>query len=630
MDTRAYDKGLPCLNPNCKSHGRPHPNCRCYGLAHGGEVSHFCESGNSHNPDCEYYLAEGGMAGQEVPIEDLPDQTSAQPTEQQPVEAKPGQEVPAHDLAPAEESGQEVPIEDLPQAHQPSPTGLEGFKQKGLAYLEGMPGVPLLEMKTGLSDSEKIKNRSQMYPAQHALGQLQSSAALALYTTGTSALNTFLATTGYAGVDEIGKSLMDNPKGDIKKAVGMAVLRGFLDTAMFKGTEALFSHIGSSQLAQSEKWVKMAENAMLDLADKFINKAASVAVSRLAVHPVVEGASKVLSAAAKIPEIMSGEFNSLINLGEGGIEYKATRKVLDPILEKILGQNLHKGNQIVGDAILNQLIKTNFAGVPSAIRYAQKIAGNRSALTPVIKSIMKLGEHEVLGKVSESVEDEIKEWVANGGVDKELQLESMGENPQQGFAKGGEINKPSNHFAAAYPTHNMMLNQIKGRVYGYLNSIRPQTIQSKLPFDSKTEQKDKHREYDNAVRIAASPVSVLNKVNKGNLTPEDMRHLSQMHPEAYYAMSHELTKEITGAQLRDEKPPYKKRQAMSLFLGVNLDSTFTPQAIQTIQGMYAMKGQAQQPQAQKPKKSTSPLSKLAPSAMTDAQARTTREQNQKA
>ena len=27
----AYDAGLPCRNPECKSHGLPHPNCRCYG-----------------------------------------------------------------------------------------------------------------------------------------------------------------------------------------------------------------------------------------------------------------------------------------------------------------------------------------------------------------------------------------------------------------------------------------------------------------------------------------------------------------------------------------------------------------------------------------------------------------------
>lgn len=57
-----YDKGLPCKNPNCKSHGTPHPNCRCYGgnMASGGSISkeYFCDKPRHHFSNCEY--AEGG------------------------------------------------------------------------------------------------------------------------------------------------------------------------------------------------------------------------------------------------------------------------------------------------------------------------------------------------------------------------------------------------------------------------------------------------------------------------------------------------------------------------------------------------------------------------------------------
>jgi hypothetical protein len=51
----AVNAGLPCLNPNCKSHGKPHPNCRCYGYAEGGEVRHFCSYKKPHQPNCEYH-----------------------------------------------------------------------------------------------------------------------------------------------------------------------------------------------------------------------------------------------------------------------------------------------------------------------------------------------------------------------------------------------------------------------------------------------------------------------------------------------------------------------------------------------------------------------------------------------
>src|ERR1700690_615034 len=49
--------GEPCKNPNCKSYGQPHPNCRCY--AEGGVVENYCGMPRAHHKNCEYY-AEGG------------------------------------------------------------------------------------------------------------------------------------------------------------------------------------------------------------------------------------------------------------------------------------------------------------------------------------------------------------------------------------------------------------------------------------------------------------------------------------------------------------------------------------------------------------------------------------------
>lgn len=50
---------LRCQNPLCKSHGKPHPNCKCYSpLAEGGEVNYFCAREAKHKDDC--HLALGG------------------------------------------------------------------------------------------------------------------------------------------------------------------------------------------------------------------------------------------------------------------------------------------------------------------------------------------------------------------------------------------------------------------------------------------------------------------------------------------------------------------------------------------------------------------------------------------
>ncbi len=54
---------LPCKNPNCKSHGKPHPNCKCYGeMAEGGNAEPFCSKDNPHQETCEYF-SNGGTVG---------------------------------------------------------------------------------------------------------------------------------------------------------------------------------------------------------------------------------------------------------------------------------------------------------------------------------------------------------------------------------------------------------------------------------------------------------------------------------------------------------------------------------------------------------------------------------------
>ncbi len=76
---------LPCRNPNCRSVNTIHPNCRCHGqaadvgrpsgntvsgpsgpakasagsragMAEGGVVGHYCDSGAAHQEGCEYFF----------------------------------------------------------------------------------------------------------------------------------------------------------------------------------------------------------------------------------------------------------------------------------------------------------------------------------------------------------------------------------------------------------------------------------------------------------------------------------------------------------------------------------------------------------------------------------------------
>lgn len=575
MDTYTWDNHLPCLNPHCKSHGKPHPNCRCYGMAEGGEVAQRCSG--PHKEDCEYYMAEGGEID---PSQVVPDQESIDPS-----------------LVQVNE-----PIKP-DEVRLDSDSYLEQAKAGAEGLAKGVLGdaAKYAEVKSGISTKEDIERREKDFPATASATKTVGRVApflLGPEGAGAKVLFNMLTGVSYAASDNITKALMDQPGGDLNGAVANTLIDGGLDGLMYSLTDGLFSAAGKSKIVQDPKWIKKAEDTLIELANKPINKALEATGAYALFHSGQKAATEIA-------------------------EYGAIKKYLQPYIEKIIDKPLSKANQYVGDAVLNTLIKTNYFSIPSVIKYAQKIAAGQSALSHAIEGIFKSVETGVRKELKPEASEKIDDWVKSGGVDKEIE-----EDASQGFASGGAVQSPRQAFAVAYPMQNTMLSATRGRVYKYLNSIRPTPNQPKLPFDSETPQKEKQKQYKSALEVAANPISVLDKVSNGTVTPQDMRHLTQMYPEVYGHMSSKLTERIVNAQLSGEKPSYKKRQAMSLFLGASLDSTFTPQAIAAVQMTYAMKGQPQQ-QGTKQTKDTSKLSKAVPSYLTSEQARVQRQQNQK-
>ncbi len=540
----------------------------------------------------------------EIPkFDDLP--TSEEPTQNASAQVPKFDDLPAEGTKPKEtQLAKEAPSDLVEQAK----TAAEGFSQGMLGGI-----AKAIEVKSGISTLPEIEKREQDYPKTHTgskIGGLTASwvggpLEKISASVGSRVLGNMLAGVSYAASDNISKAMLGLPGGDVKTAAASTLLDGGIDGMMNVLTEGLFSAAGSgAKLLQSEKIVRSAENAMLDLAKKPINKIAELTIP---VYSKVTGKS--------LPEFAT---------------YELIKKHLEPTIQKVVGRHLDKANAYVGDAVLNALAKTDFMGVPAVIKYAQKVARGTESATKAIEPLFKAGAHEVAGPSKEMVNDSIIEWMNNGGADGELLNQSAEQPPA--FASGGEIKpQPSNAFAAAYPAENMLLNETRGRVSNYLNSLRPAANNPKLPFDSESPQTEKKRSYKNAVSIAGNPLSILNHVNKGTLTPDLMTHFTQMYPDVHQLLSSKMIERITKAQLSGEKPEYRKRQAMSLFLGANLDSSFTPAALMAIQGMYAMnKAGKQQQVPQNNKKGTSALAKSSSQFQTEAQSRERRLQNQKA
>lgn len=596
----------PCKNPNCPSFGKPHPNCKCEGV-------YFAEGGSVDLSNFDA-LQDDSAKETKAPLmfDQLKDDSHSAPAATLPS---------FDDLKDDSEKHASVGQQIL--------TGVEGAAQGLLG-----PLAPYIETKLGV-DAKDIAGRAKANPYTHGIAEGSSfagsmllgvgeagliskgatalSKAAGLGKMGSAILKGAIETATFTGADEITKAMLSQPGSDPEVPVSAALLHVGAAGIMGAATGGLFT-LGEGLIGKgleklgSDNMIKKAEAYLIKLAEKG--------------NPLGElGVSKKINEYA----VKSIAWPLAEKSGTGLIGYEAISKSLTPVVEKITGKSISKANPYITDAIINALLKNEVSGLPNAIHYATQIAKGTQKALMGIEAIFKGAAGQIGEPVSESLKDQLKEFIKDGQVDQQMQNEMQAQPAV--FAQGGLVTnpQPSNSFANIFPEQNTLLSSAKGRISGYLNSIRPLPNQSKLPFDEKHSDKEKVREYDRALDFAVNPLKILDRVNKGKLTPQDMKSFTAMWPECHRYLSSAMTKRIIKAQLSGEKPSYSKRQSMSLFLGAALDSTLTPIAIASAQATFAQKKMTQQNQVPQKKKKGS-LDKVARSFATDDQAVQRRQQ----
>ncbi len=237
----------------------------------------------------------------------------------------------------------------------------------------------------------------------------------------------------------------------------------------------------------------------------------------------------------------------------------------------------------------------------------------------------------------EKSKDTIHDWIKNGGITHDMQQEIYKQNAApQNFAEGGMAKAlphgvlDHNPIANIYPLQNVLLQSTKARASEYLNGLRPQENEPRLAFDDMPDQKEKKKLYRKALGIAANPAGILRKIQKGTIDADHVKHLRALYPELSDHLQKKITEEIVRAQLKEQKPNYKIRQGLSLFLGVPLSGELTPQNIAAAQATFQSKrSQPQQAGDSGATKSKgSALTKAAQSLLTADQAAASRQQKQ--
>jgi hypothetical protein len=316
-------------------------------------------------------------------------------------------------------------------------------------------------------------------------------------------------------------------------------------------------------------------------------------------------------------------------------------KELAPYLEESVGRPV---TNVGVAALLKAFANESPDAAGTALQYAANVKRGDSMIGSALDKVFRAGSHQAFDStVSKKDTDKLKKFVEDGGVNTQMQnslnklnqqTPAQPQNPP-GFAHGGEV-KPSapptqmsfpaedkSSLSSVYPAQNMMLESAKGRVYNYLNQIRPQKDIMKLPYDHEPDTTRQEKTYDKVAHMALSPLSIMNHVKDGSITPEDMKHFTNLYPELHSHLSKEITKKITHQQMDESRPNYKTRQGLSLFLGAPMDSSFKPSSIQAIQGVFAKQSAQKQAAAQaqtKTKRNTSKLSEMAGQYKTQDQA----------
>lgn len=448
------------------------------------------------------------------------------------------------------------------------------------------------------------------------------------------------------GGDEISKSMLG--QGDPEHPVAVALANTGAMALLGSITGGAFNAAGQG----SSKTLKMIENSKLGT--KLINFLSGFGhAAAYSAEKGIPSEEMALKQMASIPEDVGAGAQSHMPSFRSGhklfeesipkISQRATEavggKVAGPAgvwaadkigigkaLDKMLNKTITRASQkYVAPMILKAASNGAVQNVGQILDYATAIQTGNQAVIKGVDSLFKYGTGEALNyEIPEIDRKVLKKYIEDGGADKQISDEAQ----QQGaiapaYAGGGKVNEmgdQQNEISNHWPEQNVLLSSAKGRVSGYLNSIRPQSNKPKLPFDSEHKNKHEDREYNKAIDLALKPISVLKHVKEGTLLPKHVTALTQMYPEVYKHLSQKITERMMQAQVNKEKrPPYKTRQALSLFLGTSLDSTLTPMGIQAAQNVFA------QQKAQKAAPSQGSMSGLKTTgadAMTPEQART--------
>lgn len=156
--------------------------------------------------------------------------------------------------------------------------------------------------------------------------------------------------------------------------------------------------------------------------------------------------------------------------------------------------------------------------------------------------------------------------------DLEKSATTYAENPEKYMNMGQDL-------AQYEPAHASAQAGVVARAMQVINAAKPKEQQLGMLDKPVPPGKYQQAEYEKTLNIVQNPMSVLHKIGKGALTPNELGVFKTVYPDLHNLMSEKITNHLIKMKTNGMQVPYKQRLSLSMFMGTPLDSSMMPAAI---------------------------------------------------
>lgn len=133
--------------------------------------------------------------------------------------------------------------------------------------------------------------------------------------------------------------------------------------------------------------------------------------------------------------------------------------------------------------------------------------------------------------------------------------------------------------------NSMIATATRGRVYLERALPRPRTVDGQIRPDSTAlPSEEEMSRFLRIARAVDSPLTILDDLRDGDLTPEAVEAVRQVHPRLYEEIRNAVVRELARG---DSEVPYDRRIALGVLFQAPTDPALTPAALALNQSIYA-------------------------------------------